>query len=111
MFHIDARHCRYMLAAKAGYVKGTPAVPTAPTAFSVVGPAITTLFVMSSISMEIEIGITGVFVWSTNCRSMKMSLPGYALTLAYGRIGWPCRYLLPITMRAYRQERSSRMPQ
>ena len=108
--HAEPSTCKYIEAAKAGYVNGEPAVPTAPVALSVVGPAITTLFVMSSISMLIEVGITGVFVWSTKFRSMKMSVPGYALTLAYGRIGLPWRYLFPMTpMSGYRQERSTRM--
>jgi hypothetical protein len=55
-----------MVDANAGYVNGDPAVPMAPVAVSVVGPAMIWLFVMSSISMLIEVGITGVFVWSTN---------------------------------------------
>src|ERR1700722_865208 len=98
MFHIDARHCMYMVDANAGYVNGDPDVPTAPSGFNVIGPAITTLFVMSSISMAIEVGVTGVFVWSTNAKSMKISVAGYALTLAYGRIGSPFRYLLPMRL-------------
>jgi hypothetical protein len=62
--HADANTCRYIVAAKAGYVNGEPAVPTAPDAFSVIGPQFgrTTLFVMSSISIAIEVGMTGVFV-------------------------------------------------
>jgi len=60
--HADPRTCKYMDAANAGYVNGEPADPTAPAALNVAGPAITTLFVMSSISMLIDVGITGVFV-------------------------------------------------
>jgi hypothetical protein len=82
MFHIDARHCRYMLDANGGYANGTPTDPRDPVDTNVAGPAITTLFVMSSISILIEVGITGVFVWSTNCKSKNKSVPGYALTLA-----------------------------
>jgi hypothetical protein len=49
-------------------VNGSDAVPIAPAATNAVGPQFgsTTLFVMSSISIAIEVGMTGVFVWSTN---------------------------------------------
>jgi hypothetical protein len=50
---------------------------------------------MSSISMLIEVGVTGVCVWSMNARSMKISVFGYDWTFAYGRAGSPWRYLLP----------------
>jgi hypothetical protein len=42
---------------------------------------------------------------------MKMSVPGYAFTLAYGSIGLPWRYRLPMGDTGYRQDRSMRMPQ
>lgn len=76
--HAEARTCMYIVAAKAGYVKGDPTVPMAPAGFRVMGVfAIATVALeMSSISSAIDVGMTGVFVWSTNCRSKKMSVLG-----------------------------------
>jgi hypothetical protein len=108
--HADASTCMYIVAAKAGYVNGTDTVPIAPSGFSVTGvlAIVTVALEMSSISSRISVGMTGVFVWSTNCRSKKMSVFGYALTFANGSMLVPWRYLFPICGMMLLQVKSQR---